>query len=163
MRELADPFLRSASMSTTDHTDMPAVLVVEDEILIREDAIDVLEQEGFEALRAGSVGEALQVLDQRHDIRAVFTDIQMPGERDGIDLARHLAEWRPEVAVVVTSGRSFSPPADLPSSSRFVPKPYMPRKIARLLRDMIASVSSGWGPGFGGLTGAPGSSSAPAR
>ena len=136
-------------MSTHDPSEIPTVLVVEDEVLIREDAVDVLEREGFKALCAGTVGEAVAVLDRRPDIRAVFTDIQMPGDADGIDLARHVAEMRPDVVVVITSGRSIGAPTDLPETTRFVPKPYMPRQVARLLREMIDDVSGGWNPGYG--------------
>ena len=136
----------------------PTVLVVEDEVLIREDAIEVLEREGFETLRAGSVGEALAILEGRADVSAVFTDIQMPGDRDGVDLANHIARCRPSVAVLVTSGRSFSPPEDLPSASRFVPKPYMPRKVATLLREMIADAGAVWATGMDSPGGVHGSS-----
>ena len=137
------------------------VLVVEDEVLIREDVIDVLEQEGFRVARASNVQEALSVLDQRRDVNAVFTDIQMPGRLDGLDLAHHLAADRPGIAVLVTSGRSFAAPTDLPDSSRFIPKPYMPRDVARMLRQMMADEPGGWGPGFGEPEGSRGSSPTP--
>jgi len=139
-------------------SETPTILVVEDEVLIREDAIDVLEHEGFEALRAGSAGEAMAILDRRSDVQAVFTDIQMPGDRDGIDLARYLARWRPSLPVLVTSGRSFAAPADLPASSRFVPKPYMPRRVATILREMITDARGPWPGGAdppGGIRGSP--------
>jgi CheY-like chemotaxis protein len=132
-------------------SDSPTILVVEDEVLIREDAIDVLEREGFEVLRAGTVGEALAVLDGRSDVSAVFTDVQMPGDRDGVDLARHLARSRPGIAVLVTSGCSFSPPEGLPPASRFVPKPYMPRRVAAILREMMADAQSALAGGIGAL------------
>ena len=137
------------------------VLVVEDEAFIREDVIDVLERDGFSVLRAANVQEALAVLNQRSGIRAVFTDIQMPGGLDGLDLARHLAGWRPEIAVLVTSGRSYAAPDDLPAASRFIPKPYMPGAVARILREMISDDTSGWNPGFGNGDGDRGSSTAP--
>ncbi len=135
-------------------SETPTVLVVEDEVLIREDAIDVLEREGFHTLRAGTVREALAVLDERDDVHAVFTDIQMPGDRDGVDLANHIARSHPKVAVLVTSGRSFTPPDDLPALSRFVPKPYMPRRVAKILREMIEDTQSRWsGATSGGFHG----------
>ena len=138
-------------MSTFDTHHAAVVLVVEDEILIREDVIDVLERDGFEALRAGDVGEALAILANRRDVRAVFTDIQMPGKLDGLDLARRVADERPGVPVLVTSGRSGASPDDLPAASRFIPKPYMPGTVSRILRDMIAEEDDGggWDPGFG--------------
>ncbi|MCB1499932.1 MAG: response regulator [Bauldia sp.] len=137
-------------MSTFNKQDAAVVLVVEDEILIREDVIDVLEQDGFVALRAGTVGEALDVLTRRCDVRAVFTDIQMPGGLDGLDLARHVTDERPGLPVLVTSGRARAPEA-LPPASRFIPKPYLPDTVARVLREMMAGRvdDDGWTPGFG--------------
>ena len=132
-------------MSTSDLTENSVVLVVEDEAFIREDVIDVLEQSGFEALRAANAGDALTVLAARPDIRAVFTDIQMPGTLDGLDLARHVAARRPDIAVLVTSGRSYIAPDDLPPTSRFLPKPY----IAADGRRHPSRDELGRGPGFG--------------
>lgn len=151
-------------MSTHDPSENAIVLVVEDEILIREDVIDVLERNGFRALRAGNAAQAVAVLGERPDVQAVFTDIQMPGALDGIDLARHVADRRPEVAVLVTSGRSYAAPDNLPASSRFLPKPYMPGTVVRILREMIAEdsgESGGWNPGFGRSDGDRGSSASP--
>lgn len=136
-------------MSTCTPHENAVVLVVEDEAIIREDVIDVLEREGFAALRAANAHEALAVLDQSPGIQAVFTDIQMPGRLDGIDLARQVADRHPEIAVLVTSGRSYAAPDDLPASSRFIPKPYMPRAVARILREIMSDGPSGWDPGFG--------------
>ena len=126
-------------MTTHDPIENPVVLVVDDEILIREDVIDVLERSGFEALRAANVVEALSVVAARPDIRAVFTDIQMPGVLDGLDLARHLEARRPDIAVLLTSGRSRDAPDDLPATSRFLPKPYMPRAVVGVLRGMMSA------------------------
>jgi CheY-like chemotaxis protein len=148
-------------MSTERSNRGTVVLVVEDEVLIREDVIDVLEQEGFRVARAANVQEALSILDQRRDVNAVFTDIQMPGRLDGLDLAHRLAVDRPAIAVLVTSGRSFTAPADLPDASRFIPKPYMPREVARILREMVDDEPSGWGPGLGETEGNRGSSPSP--
>lgn len=149
-------------MSTYDPRDTPVVLVVEDEVLIREDAIDVLEQEGFRALSAGTVDEALAVLGRHEDVRAVFTDIQMPGVADGVELAKQVAAERPAVVVLITSGRSMGAPEDLPHNARFIPKPYMPRKIARILREMLED-GPGWSPGFGDLGGSNNSPSPAGR
>jgi CheY-like chemotaxis protein len=148
-------------MSTHSPTEDAVVLVVEDEALIREDVIDVLEREGFTVLRAANVREALTILDRHQDIQALFTDIQMPGVLDGLDLARHVAARRSEIAVLVTSGRSSAAPDDLPPAGRFIPKPYMPRTVARMLREMISDESSGWEPGFGNGNGNHGSSPSP--
>lgn len=146
-------------MSTHDPIEKPVVLVVEDEVWIREDVIDVLEQEGFRTLSAGTVSEALAVLDRHADVQALFTDIQMPGGSDGLDLAKQVAADRPGIVIIVTSGRSIGAPDDLPRQGRFIPKPYLPRKIARMLRELIDD-GPGWDPGYG-MLGGPNNSPSP--
>ena len=59
-----------------------------------------------------------------NDIAAVFTDINMPGNADGLDLATLVAASRPKAAVVVTSGRYQEPPVGLAGRVRFLPKPW---------------------------------------
>jgi len=57
----------------------PVVLVVEDEPLIRLDAVSMIEDAGFEVVEAANADEALSILETRNDIRIVFTDVHMPG------------------------------------------------------------------------------------
>lgn len=66
----------------------PVILVVEDEALLRMLAHDHFEDAGFEVLEAANGPEALEILAERPDIRAVLTDVQMPGNLDGLELAR---------------------------------------------------------------------------
>src|SRR5947199_10022778 len=66
----------------------PVVLIVEDEFLLRMNAIDMIRGAGFEAVEAADADEAIRILETRRDITVVFTDIQMPGSMDGLKLAR---------------------------------------------------------------------------
>ena len=66
----------------------PVVLIVEDEFLLRMDAVDMIAAAGFEVVEAGDADEAIDILESRRDITVVFTDIQMPGSMDGLKLAR---------------------------------------------------------------------------
>jgi len=83
----------------------PVVLVVEDENLIRLSALDMVEEAGFEAIAASDADEAIRILESRNDIRAVFTDVHMPGSMDGLRLARVVRNRWPPVALIVTVGR----------------------------------------------------------
>jgi PleD family two-component response regulator len=65
----------------------PVVLIVEDETLARMSAIEAIEAAGFDVIEACDADEAISILEQRSDIRLVFTDIQMPGSMDGLKLA----------------------------------------------------------------------------
>src|ERR1044071_1119629 len=102
----------------------PVVLVVEDESLIRMNAMAMVEEAGFEAIAASDADEAIQILESRSDIRAVFTDVHMPGSMDGIRLARVIRSRWPPVALIVTSGQTTVLENDLPTGGRFLRKPY---------------------------------------
>ncbi len=112
------------------------VLVADDEALLRMNAAEVLEEEGYEVLEASNAAEATQVLEGRPDVRVLFTDIQMPGELDGLDLARHVHERWPEVLLLVTSGRLRLDEADIPDHGRFIAKPYAARELLSELRQL---------------------------
>ena len=60
-------------------TNMPAVLIVEDEPLVRIGAVNIIEDAGFEVIEAANADEAIGILECRSDVRVVFTDIHMPG------------------------------------------------------------------------------------
>jgi CheY-like chemotaxis protein len=60
------------------------VLIVEDEPLLRELAVEVVEDAGFAALEAGDAEQAVALLETRSDIAVLFTDINMPGSLDGL-------------------------------------------------------------------------------
>ena len=71
----------------------PLVLVVEDEPLLRMDAVDMIRQSGFDVVEASNADEAIVLLETRLDIELVFTDIDMPGSMNGIKLAHALAAF----------------------------------------------------------------------
>src|SRR5690349_17694224 len=100
------------------------VLVVEDEPLVRLDAIDTLTGAGFRVIDAASADEAIAILESRRDIRVVVTDIQMPGSMDGLKLAATIRNRWPPIALIVTSGRVLVQPEELPERGRFLAKPY---------------------------------------
>jgi CheY-like chemotaxis protein len=66
----------------------PVVLVVEDELVLRINAAEMIAEVGFQVVEAGNADEAIAVLEARPDIHIIFTDIQMPGSMDGLRLAR---------------------------------------------------------------------------
>ncbi|ACA18563.1 response regulator receiver protein [Methylobacterium sp. 4-46] len=105
------------------------VLVVEDEGLVRMMATEMLEEAGFVVLEASDADEAMAILAQRDDIGALFTDVDMPGSMDGFALAQRVAEMRPHVRLVITSGRIRPSNEDVPDSGQFVPKPYLMEQL----------------------------------
>ena len=105
-------------------TKIPAVLIVEDEPLIRIGAVHIIEDAGFEVVEAASADEAIRILECRGDIRVVFTDIHMPGSMDGLKLAHAVRNRWPPIKIIVTSGREQIAKQDLPEGGRFFAKPY---------------------------------------
>lgn len=114
----------------------PVVLIVEDEFLLRMDAAEMIEAAGFEIVEAGNADQAIEILESRRDITVVFTDIQMPGSMDGLKLAQAVRGGWPPVKIVATSGRPNVGERDLPEGGRFLPKPYSPRQVTGVLREL---------------------------
>ncbi len=120
-------------------TKRPVVLIVEDEFLIRMDAIDMVKAAGFDVLEANNADEAIIILEDRPDVTVVFTDIQMPGSMDGLKLAAAIRGRWPPIKIVATSGMMDVTRDDLPSGSRFIRKPYSSRDIEQALREVSGS------------------------
>jgi CheY-like chemotaxis protein len=115
----------------------PLILVVEDEELLRLHAADLLEEHGFRVVEARNAAAALEVLETRNDVRLLFTDIQMPGALDGMDLAREVHQRWPHVLLVITSGQKKPAEAEIPDHGRFVGKPYRAAELLGQVDDMI--------------------------
>ena len=113
------------------------ILVVEDEPLVLMDAMQSLEDAGFEVVDAFNAEHALMALERRPDIRAVFTDVNMPGKFDGVSLARMVHERRPDMLIVVTSGAMKVQRDDIPEGGRFIPKPYDGVQVADLIGGLL--------------------------
>jgi CheY-like chemotaxis protein len=114
------------------------VLVVEDDVLVRMLACDILEDGGYDALEAVSAQEALILLDARPDIALMFTDVDMPGEINGLGLARLVSMRAPSLPVLVTSGATVVSKVDLPVNGGFLQKPYTPSVLLELVEAMLS-------------------------
>ena len=114
----------------------PVVLIVEDEFLLRMDAVDMIAAAGFEVVEAANADDAIEILESRPDITVVFTDIQMPGSMDGLKLARAVRGRWPPIKIVATSGHVGVGEGDLPEGGRFLLKPYSPRQVTGVLREL---------------------------
>jgi CheY-like chemotaxis protein len=124
----------------------PVVLVVEDEPLVRMLAVDILEDEGFEVVEASTAAAALALLEKRGDVTALFTDIDMPGGMNGLELAKVVHDRWPEVALVVTSGVFRAAADKLPDDGVFIQKPYATSAPVRIIRELIRRKLEGSAP-----------------
>lgn len=111
-----------------------AVLVVEDEPLVRDYVSDLLGQSGFDVVEASTGEEALLVL-AGGGVCAVVSDVSMPGAVNGFELARRVREESPRTGVVLVSG-VIEPDVHLPGGVRFLTKPVKASTLLRLLREV---------------------------
>lgn len=117
---------------------IPYALAVDDEVIIRIDATQILEDAGFRCLDAASGEEALEILTAKSEqITVLFTDVDMPGSVDGFALARHVADHWPHIEIIVSSGRVQPAEGDLPSKAAFVAKPFSADMIHREFRRLL--------------------------
>jgi len=124
-------------MSERDLHQQPVILVVEDEELIRLMAADILEDTGFSVLEAENAQGALDILEQRPDVRLLFTDIHMPGSFDGMELARRVHVRWPHVRLVLTSGRGEPRGTEIPDDGRFIVKPYRAEQLVGQVQELM--------------------------
>jgi CheY-like chemotaxis protein len=124
-------------MKPTLDSERPVVLIVEDEALIRLNAVEMIETAGFQAMEAANADEAIRILESRDDIRIVFTDVHMPGSIDGLKLAHAIRDRWPPIKLIVTSGQMLVPESGMPSGGRFFSKPYQSTEIARVLHELV--------------------------
>src|SRR5476649_2832807 len=109
-------------MASRQSAAVRAVLIVEDEMVLRMRAVDIVEDAGFTPLEAVNADDALAILESRSDIELLFTDIQMPGSMDGLKLAHAVHERWPPIKIILVSGQLQRVNIDIPADSRFFGK-----------------------------------------
>jgi CheY-like chemotaxis protein len=123
---------------TLDRSRIPAViLVVEDEMMLRMRAVDMVEDAGYTPVEAVDADVAVAILESRSDIALMVTDIQMPGSMDGLRLAHAVRERWPSIKIIVVSGQLRQPNIDLPADSRFFGKPLEAVEMIAQMRSII--------------------------
>lgn len=118
-----------------------AVLVVEDDVLVRLIAIDMLDEAGFRTIEARDAQEAMVLLEAHAEVQVLFTDWNMPGEIDGLGLARLVRRRWPDVGIIVTSGKMLPQPGDLPAGARFIKKPYRASVLIQEVENFLSGHS----------------------
>jgi CheY-like chemotaxis protein len=113
------------------------VLVVEDDFLLRLDAVQTIEEAGFDVLEAANADEAISILEARSDINVIFADINMPGSMDGLKLAHAVRGRWPPIKIITTSGHVRVKNEDLPAGGRFISKPYSLGYVTGVIRDLV--------------------------
>jgi len=120
----------------------PKVLIVEDEMLIRMGIAADFQDRGYETVETGMANDALHILRTVPGIQVVFTDINMPGDMDGLTLAHYIRQHWPHMVIVVSSGKHLPTIAALPVGARFLAKPVSQGAMALLCREIKEELSS---------------------
>lgn len=115
----------------------PVVLVVEDEMMLRMRAVDIVEDAGYTPLEAVNAADAIALLESRSDIELLFTDIQMPGTMDGLKLAFAVHERWPSIKIILVSGQVNPDESEKPLNSRFFGKPLDVKTMISEMQEMM--------------------------
>lgn len=115
----------------------PFVLIVEDEAMIRLGAMALIEDLGYEFFEASSADEAIALLEQHPQITIVFTDIQMAGSMDGLELAAYARRRWPPLKFIIVSGNHVASATAMPEGARFFPKPYSAASIGEAINAFV--------------------------
>lgn len=119
------------------------ILVVEDEVLIRLMISEYLREFGYTVVEARNAAEATRILRSDEPVQVVFSDVRMPGDMNGLALAKWIAHNRPEIGVVLTS--AYVAQADLPDQPEnvrnIVRKPYAPNEVLQRIQALTARMN----------------------
>jgi CheY-like chemotaxis protein len=114
---------------------MNSVLLVEDELLVRELASEDLGDAGFQVTAAGNGDDAVAVLREGRRFDLLFTDIRMPGATDGWQLAREARALLPDIRVIYATGLGDAAHG-LAEGERYVRKPYSLSDLRKVLAEL---------------------------
>ena len=116
------------------------ILLVEDDVLVRDVAAQILEEAGYTVLQAENAQEAMQLIERERSLDLVFSDVRMPGQMDGVGLAKWIRRFHPQLLVVLASGyvdpKSLLKAADVDA---IMQKPYAGTDVVRRLDMLLAT------------------------
>jgi CheY-like chemotaxis protein len=110
---------------------------VYDEAIIQNFLVEVLEDAGFDALRASNSIEAIRAIEQRPETRVLFTDVNMPGPMQGNELFNHVSQRWPAIGSIISSARWGRVDLHIPDRCVFLPKSYRIGCVSSVMRLMI--------------------------
>jgi PAS domain S-box-containing protein len=123
--------------------DQEVVLVVEDNPEVQEVTTSLLGQLGYRAVTVANAREALEALESQRSVRLVLTDVIIPGEYDGLTLARRVRAHFSEIPIVLVTGyaKLFDNDAEFP----VLRKPYQIGDLARAIHEGLKRTKTGRG------------------
>lgn len=113
------------------------VLIVEDEPIIRLSVAEDFQSAGLHVLEASNADDALAILEAGWPVKALFSDVEMHGSMDGLELARLVRERWPQLHIILTSGLKHPNGDELPHNTHFFPKPYLHQTVIGALCNLL--------------------------
>ena len=139
-RSYANPSAASNAVAGSAVGGDERILVVEDDVLVREHVVRQLSQLGYRIRSAASADDALVMLEADNEIDLLFTDVVMPGKMNGRQLADLVAERWPEIKVLFTSGyteNAIVHHGRLDHGVHLLVKPYRLQDLADRVRSVL--------------------------
>lgn len=128
--------------SAPQHMSPPeTILFVEDEALIRMDLAQYLRECGYQVHEAANAIEAMEALQSKFAIDLIFTDINLPGEISGLDLAAWTLTNRPGVKVLLTTGDPAQSKVSPDGAGPILAKPYTGRDLLERVNQALVKRS----------------------
>ena len=120
------------------------VLVVEDELFVREPIAEYLRDCGYHVLEAGDARQAISMIESVEGVDVVFSDVRMPGDMDGFALAQWLRLNHPQVSILLTSGYYGSRKTSGPEEDvKLIEKPYSQAQVLRRIKSLLQGHTEG--------------------
>jgi CheY-like chemotaxis protein len=119
-----------------------AILVVEDDPLVRKYVVSQVRSLGYRTISAGDASEALRIIDNGEQIDLLFTDVVMPGPISGRQLAIAALNRRPGLRVLYTSGyakNALVQDERLDADVLLLAKPYRKAELAKMIRTALGA------------------------
>jgi DNA-binding NtrC family response regulator len=110
--------------------------VVEDDDAVAELVTEMLDELGYSSFRAPTAAKALEALGA-DGFDLVFSDMVMPGDMGGLDLAREIARRRPDLPIILTTGYSSAAASAMAEGLRLLVKPYRIDALAAELKEAL--------------------------
>lgn len=120
----------------------PIALVVDDEPLILMDTAQMVADEGYSVVEARTAQQAFEFLEQHPSLQLLLTDVQTPGDINGFELARKVAEAWPHIAIVIASGAARPKVGEMPEGATFLGKPLSEQVIHEAIEAHRRSAAS---------------------
>ena len=120
--------------------DVPPILVVDDEPLIRLSILEALLEGGYTVLEASDGHSAIEQIDRTEHLRGIVTDVRMGNGPEGWTIAHHARKKFPAIAVVYVTGDSFSEwSANGVPQSTVLQKPLLTRNWVTALANLLVA------------------------